>query len=177
MKVVAVLTGGACAAIHSGGMHQSVDVDFVLSGRILQDQLDEAMASAGFVRRRDRYVHPSHEVFVEFPRGPLAIGEDTGIRPRRLTRGRHILLALSPTDLPGSTCGLLSLERSAEHGGRHCDRSTAACRPCEDQALERKGRRAREVRGVSIGIEGSRLITDSTLNPGNARAARRAPQA
>lgn len=97
-EVAAVLTGGACAALHSGGMHQSIDVDFVLQGDVRREQIDEAMASIGFERHRDRYVHPEHEVFVEFPRGPLAIGEDTSIRPRLLKRGRRSLLALSPTD-------------------------------------------------------------------------------
>ena len=96
--VTAVLTGGACAAMHSGGMHQSIDVDFVLQGVVRRQQLDEAMASIGFERHRDRYVHPELEIFVEFPRGPLAIGEDTAIRPRLLTRGAKAVLALSPTD-------------------------------------------------------------------------------
>src|SRR6185503_205652 len=90
--------GGACACIHSGGIHQSVDVDFVLAGDIAQDQLDRAMRSVGFTRRRDRYIHSDHEIFVEFPRGPLAIGDDSKIRPARISKGRATALLLSPTD-------------------------------------------------------------------------------
>lgn len=97
-RITAVLTGGACAAIHSAGLHQSVDVDFVLDGQVRQRDLDAAMGSIGFVRRRDRYVHPDHEIFVELPRGPLAIGGDTKVRPRRSSRGRKAFLMLSPTD-------------------------------------------------------------------------------
>ena len=79
-------------------MHQSIDVDFVLQGTVHRQQLDEALGSIGFVRHRDRYVHPEHEIFVEFPRGPLAVGEDTEIQPRLLKRGTRAVLALSPTD-------------------------------------------------------------------------------
>ena len=97
-RISAVLTGGACAAFHTGGSYQSVDVDFVLSGSVTQKQLDAAMNSVGFVRRRDRYVNPAHEFFVEFPRGPLAIGGDTAILPRRTNRGPRTAWMLSPTD-------------------------------------------------------------------------------
>ena len=56
------------------------------------------MGNVGFVRRGDRYVHPRTRFYVEFPRGPLAIGDDLRIRPvERATRhGRT--LALSATD-------------------------------------------------------------------------------
>lgn len=93
-----VLTGGACASLFTGGAHQSVDVDFVLAGRVTQDRLDTAMMTLGFARRRDRYVHSRIHFFVEFPRGPLAIGSDYRIRPVRQVRGRLSALTLSPTD-------------------------------------------------------------------------------
>jgi len=94
----AVLTGGACASLYTGGAHESVDVDFILSGPTRKDRLDAAMKSLGFTRRGDRYVHPRLSFFVEFPRGPLAIGEDIGIRPvRRRWRGVGTW-ALSATD-------------------------------------------------------------------------------
>jgi hypothetical protein len=93
-----VLVGGACASLHSRGAFVSLDVDFVLVGPVTQPRLDAALASVGFVRRGDRYVHPRVRFFVEFPRGPLAIGNDVRIRPvaRRGPRGRA--LVLSATD-------------------------------------------------------------------------------
>jgi len=94
----AVLTGGACASIYTGGRYSSVDADFVLAGETKRAQLDAAMASLGFVRERDRYVHPSLAFFVEFPRGPLAIGADHRVRPVQLTSRGKRALALSPTD-------------------------------------------------------------------------------
>ncbi len=94
----AVLTGGACASVHSGGSYVSADVDFVLSGSITRSQLDAALASLGFRRRMDRYVHPRVPYYVEFPRGPLGVGSDVGVRPITLKRRAGRTLALSPTD-------------------------------------------------------------------------------
>lgn len=95
--VHAVLTGGACAMLYSDGRYQSHDLDFILSDGTRR-AVDEAMASVGFVREGDRYVNPHTEFFVEFPRGPLAIGDDLDVRPVRLNLSGGYTLALSPTD-------------------------------------------------------------------------------
>ena len=94
----AVLTGGACATIYSDGAYQSHDLDFIIRGGGNRAALDAAMARAGFARSHDRYVHPATEFFVEFPRGPLSIGDDVNIKPADLKVGRGRTLALSPTD-------------------------------------------------------------------------------
>lgn len=77
----AVLTGGACAHLHSGGAYLSRDADFILGMQCSQGALDQALAGIGFSREGDRYVHGTSRFFVEFPRGPLGIGEDFQIRP------------------------------------------------------------------------------------------------
>jgi hypothetical protein len=93
-----VLTGGACASLYMAGQHHSVDVDIVLAGTPTVEALDSALARLGFRRRRDRYVHAAIPFFVEFPRGPLGIGEDFGIRPVWRSRRGARTLALSATD-------------------------------------------------------------------------------
>lgn len=96
--IPAVLTGGACAALYSAGAYHSRDLDFIVAGSVTQPAMDRAMASAGFSRRGDRYVHPRARFYVEFPRGPLAIGGDYKIRPiPRWTRHGRISM-LSATD-------------------------------------------------------------------------------
>ena len=95
--VPAVLTGGACATIYSAGAYQSADLDFILSGGT-RKALDEAMGTVGFSRDGDRYVHPDARFFVEFPRGPLAIGDDFNIKPVALRLRRGTISALSATD-------------------------------------------------------------------------------
>ncbi len=94
----AVLTGGACASLHTGGDYESRDVDFVLIGPTTRARLDAAMASLGFTRSGDRYVHPRSAFYAEFPRGPLAVGSDSAITPVVRRRGAARALALSATD-------------------------------------------------------------------------------
>ena len=96
--IAAVLTGGACATLYSRGAYQSQDLDFIIRGGGTRGQLADAMASAGFVRKGDRYVHPATPFFVEFPRGPLAIGDDIEITPVELRFRGVSAMALSPTD-------------------------------------------------------------------------------
>ncbi len=94
----AVLTGGACANLYSGGAYPSVDVDFVIAGPCAIEDLDRALAGLGFKRDRARYIHGLTTFFVEFPSGPLGIGEDVGIRPVLTGRRAAKTLALSATD-------------------------------------------------------------------------------
>ncbi len=94
----AVLTGGACANLYSGGVYQSADADFVLTGRCSTKDLNRALATLGFARKGDRYVHRLASFFVEFPSGPLGIGRDLSIRPVWRNRRAAKTLALSATD-------------------------------------------------------------------------------
>ena len=94
----AVLTGGASASVHSDGDYLSHDLDFILESRVTQKQLDRVMAVAGFTRDGDRFVHPQTAFFVEFPRGPLAIGDDDLVQPVDVRVGTTPVLMLSATD-------------------------------------------------------------------------------
>lgn len=94
----AVLTGGACASIHAAGRYLSDDLDFVLTGRVALTDLDRAMASVGFAREANRYVHPSSDFWIEFPRGPLAVGADLDVEVIQWRDRAGSALALSPTD-------------------------------------------------------------------------------
>lgn len=94
----AVLTGGACASIHSDGSYVSADLDFVIQGRVTPTELDAAMASVGFRRHTNRYVHAASSFWVEFPRGPLAVGADLDVKPEPLERNGVEILVLSPSD-------------------------------------------------------------------------------
>lgn len=97
-RIDAVLTGGACASIHSDGAHSSLDLDFILTRSVTQSDLDDAMADAGFARDGDRYVHSEAPFWVEFPRGPLAVGGDYRIRPVIVRDQAGRVQTLSPTD-------------------------------------------------------------------------------
>jgi hypothetical protein len=96
--ITAVLTGGACASLHTRGTYVSKDADFVVRGSVQQAALDSALGELGFERQGDRYVHPQVRFYLEFPPGPLAIGSDLDISPIEIDRGAGPALVLSPTD-------------------------------------------------------------------------------
>ena len=97
-KVLAVLTGEACATFYSKAEHQSYDLDFVLQSATTSERLNAIMACIDFRATGNIYRHPRTDFFVEFPAGPLGIGSDIDIRPV-VTRIAGIRVkALSPTD-------------------------------------------------------------------------------
>ncbi len=94
----AVLTGGACASLYSRGKYKSADLDFIIQSTVSRAELDAAMAAIDFRRVGDHYEHPVAAFFVEFPAGPLAIGEDLRVQPVEYQIRHFGVLALSATD-------------------------------------------------------------------------------
>lgn len=94
----AVLVGGAVVSIYTEGAYQSGDLDFVIQN-ILKTDLPSVMKEIGFHKKGKNYIHPEcKHLFVEFPPGPLGIGEDYNITPiEENCHGTEILI-LSPTD-------------------------------------------------------------------------------
>ncbi len=95
--IEAVLTGGAVVSIYTQGAYQSYDLDFVVQG--LAKDVRGAMASLGFARRAGRhFVHPRSRYYVEFPSGPLAIGNTPVERTAVRRTATGVLRLLTPTD-------------------------------------------------------------------------------
>lgn len=95
--VAAVLCGGAVVSIYSHNEYQSHDLDFVTSDGLRR--LGTVMAELGFEPGKGRYfVHPHTEFSVEFPAGPVMIGDQlvTEVAHHR-TQGGTVRL-LTPTD-------------------------------------------------------------------------------
>ena len=97
-RIEAILTGGACASLHSKGDYLSHDLDYIIRNAVKRTQLDDAMLAAGFTRIGSEYRHAAVPFFVEFPKGPLAIGDDDLVEPIELRVGHVKVLALSATD-------------------------------------------------------------------------------
>jgi hypothetical protein len=97
-RIEAVLTGGACASLHSKGEHLSHDLDYIIRNSVTRAELDSAMLAVGFSRTGAEYRHPELDFFVEFPRGPLAVGDDDLVEPIELRVGSVKVLTLSATD-------------------------------------------------------------------------------
>ena len=71
-----VLTGGSAATFYAPAAYQSRDADFVITMRGDASRGIEAMARLGYSQEGSVYVHESNRYTVDFPRGPLAIGEE-----------------------------------------------------------------------------------------------------
>lgn len=90
----AVLSGGAVVSIYTNNEYESNDLDFVSpesAGRIA-----EAIAPLGFERNGRMFAHPRTALFIEFPAGPLAIGDEliraTEVAKKRTAAGTIRLL-------------------------------------------------------------------------------------
>ena len=91
-----VLSGGAAVSIYSDNEYESYDLDFVPTG--LGRRVDRVMKALGFARKQRHWVHPRSSYWVEFPGGPVAIGEEVihDFAERRSAAG--VLRLLHPTE-------------------------------------------------------------------------------
>lgn len=94
-----VLVGGAVVAIYTEGLYRSGDLDMVPDD-IGRKRLPEALAKIGFEPTRSRYFkHPQcPHLFLEFPRGPVEIGEQYAVIPAEIEMEGRTLRLLAPTD-------------------------------------------------------------------------------
>lgn len=95
--VTAVLTGGSAATFYAPEAYQSVDLDFIITLRG-DDGGAGALRSLGFELHGQFYRHPKTRFTLDFPRGPLAVGDDLITRWSTVRRGAEVLQVLSPTD-------------------------------------------------------------------------------
>jgi hypothetical protein len=94
-----VLVGGAVVAIYTEGLYRSGDLDLVPDD-LGRSRLTAALAKIGFEPTRSRYFkHPDcAHLFLEFPRGPVEIGEQYPVIPAEIQWEGRTLRLLSPTD-------------------------------------------------------------------------------
>ena len=93
----AVLTGGAVVSIYSENEYASFDLDIISNAS--RAALDRTMNDLGFSRGAGRhYEHPDSQLMVEFPRGPVQIGQKTPKRFARRQTTQGVLCLLTPSD-------------------------------------------------------------------------------
>jgi len=93
-----VLSGGAVVAIYTSGKYISPDIDLVNRYSAKRSVIKSAMEELGFQEAGRHFEHPDSEFFVEFPPGPLSLGEENIIRIVELEMETGILRVISPTD-------------------------------------------------------------------------------
>jgi hypothetical protein len=93
-----VLSGGACVAHYSKGEYVSMDLDFVNAGFARRDKIEKAMAEIGFQETGRYFKHPDSEYLVEFPPGPLGVGDEPVREILDWKTSTGTVRIISPTD-------------------------------------------------------------------------------
>ncbi len=78
----AVLVGGSVVSLYTDNKYETKDLDFV--SMVAPQRLTEALAELGFYQEGRSYAHKKTKFTVEFPTGPLAIGNDAPVEPEAI---------------------------------------------------------------------------------------------
>ncbi len=97
-KINVVLSGGSCVSIYSQEKYVSMDLDFVNAGFTKRAQIIAAMEVLGFHEENRYFRHPNATFLVEFPPGPLAVGEEPVKEIDEIKTATGIVRIISPTD-------------------------------------------------------------------------------
>lgn len=96
--VTAVLTGGSAATIWSAGRYQSHDCDFIISFHEKDAPAEETLSRLGYTECGGTYQHTENRFTLEFPPGPLSVGDEILAKWDTLREGDLLLHILTPTD-------------------------------------------------------------------------------
>lgn len=91
-----VLSGGAVVSIYSDDEYASYDLDFVAIG--LARRTEAAMQELGFQQEGRHWRHPDTRYWVEFPPGPVQVGDSVVTEFAERTTPFGVLRLLAPTE-------------------------------------------------------------------------------
>lgn len=95
-NILAVLVGGSVVSMYTNNLYESNDLDFIAPAD--HQRIAAAMKELGFESKGKDFVHPKTKFTVEFPSGPLAIGDEEPVIPEgRMTVNGVEIKLLSPT--------------------------------------------------------------------------------
>lgn len=96
--IESVLVGGAVVSIYTEGLYKSGDIDLITYEKTVSE-LDEAMNEIGFKKKDMHYRNPDcPDLYIQFVSGPLGIGDDLKIEPRKIKVDGRTIKILTPTD-------------------------------------------------------------------------------
>jgi len=93
-----VLSGGALTSLYSNNKYVSKDLDLIDVYSIGRRKLISAMQEIGFVEENRFFHHPDSEYIVEFPPGPLTVGDEPVVKTYQVEFSTGSLAVISPTD-------------------------------------------------------------------------------
>ena len=93
-----VLSGGSAVSFYSSNKYVSKDLDLIHDGFARRREIKSAMEEIGFQEKGRYFVNPETEFFVEFPRGPLSVGDEPVKEISEFDLPTGTLRVISPTD-------------------------------------------------------------------------------
>jgi len=71
-----VLSGGSAVSFYSGNQYVSKDLDLINANFAKRKDIKTVMEKIGFHEQGRYFVNPETQFFIEFPEGPLSVGEE-----------------------------------------------------------------------------------------------------
>ncbi len=93
-----VLSGGSCVSIYSDEQYVSMDLNFVNAMFTKRNRIKSVMESLGFKEENRYFCHLDTNLLIEFPPGPLGVGEEPVKQVDEIKTKTGILRIISPTD-------------------------------------------------------------------------------
>jgi hypothetical protein len=128
--ISSVLVGGAVVSIYTAGLYRSGDLDLVPED-FDRSRIPEVLSSLGFTSSKSRhYKHPDCDhLFVEFPLGPVSLGDEYPITTDEIRVDGRTIRLLSPTD-----CVKDRMAAFIHWGSRDCfDQAILVCQTQKDR--------------------------------------------
>jgi hypothetical protein len=93
-----VLSGGATVSFYSSNKYVSKDVDLINVNFVRRSRIKTVMIAMGFEENGRYFQHPESRYLVEFPDGPLSVGEEPVKEVADIKLSTGTLRVISPTD-------------------------------------------------------------------------------
>lgn len=93
-----VLSGGSCVEIYSRGEYTSWDLDLINQYNEQFKKIHAVMKELEFKEHNKYFVHDDTKFFIEFPSGPLGVGDAPVENIAEIDTEAGVLRLLTPTD-------------------------------------------------------------------------------
>ena len=93
-----VLSGGASASFYSNNEYVSHDLDLINVDFVKRQRIKSSLSVLGFTEHGRHFTHPDTQFIVEFPDGPLSVGEEPVKEIVEVKFPTGILRVISATD-------------------------------------------------------------------------------
>lgn len=93
-----VLSGGSAVSFYSSNKYVSKDLDLINASFAKRSRIRSVMENLGFTEKGRYFIHSETTFFVEFPDGPLSVGEEPVKEISEFELATGTLKVLSPTD-------------------------------------------------------------------------------